>query len=808
MQWCQTEDGIYVWISPLDDGMSLKWDGPSLSGVANGNGQLTIKKGTIIQSVSPCCMRFGSINGTGFRNIDDNQKFLGSVSDGHISGFCVYIKGNDIYIGNFINGLPDGKLNLYKDGDLYYSGEWSAGEINGEGTLFRQDGTQISGVWINGKIKETTATSSSELGLYSGKIVDNKPNGAGQMIYANGCEYKGGWKDGSWHGDGVLKTNTFNYIGCWENNLPEGYGEIFFSDSSFYKGNWSDGKRDDWGECLFANNDAYYGEWINDLPNGEGVYRFHDGSFYDGDWRNGLQDGLGKFVTQNFGYEGEWSEGWANGVGRFTYSNGDVYDGQVVENERYGQGTYYYENGNVYDGEFVDDTFNGLGVFYFSDGSWYEGEFKNGKICGDGTYNFEDEGGIVSITAVWDGSNSFPNKASIVFPNGDMYEGKIIDGKPTDDGIWFTADGKQHNAAWMAQFSEFYDAHRKAINRGVIIAGVALTVAAIALPGGWAVAAMVVNTTINVADATTSIANEAYKGNYSAAVSETAINVAFIAAPAVLRKPARKAAVVLSASAKQIGKAVKPVMSAIGGSKAVRQVVKVVKGKAGKIEKKILKAVPEKLKKAKPQKSFQSHWLATRLAKTLIKKKLDEIEKKGAIKLTQLEMQQLQEYPKEYIRHFILAKTGNKKSFQEFFIRLAMGDKNQVKELLSIPEIRQFVDRSIRHSGEGGVHEWLMTKNFEDFLTNPKWGDDGHFLALALTELVQKTSRVLFKNGGQHHMANSGRFHLELAKVIENCSTKEELFIAIHRFAKQWLTNESYQEFCQIFKEVFLTAIE
>jgi len=805
MQWYMSDNGILVWDIVRDQSVSYSWQGNSTSGVANGVGKLSITRGNEILFSSQCEMKYGAINNAGYKYIDSNQHFIGKVSEGMLSGFCVLIKGDETYIGNFVSSKPEGKVDLYKNGKLYYSGEWIQGTICGEGTLYREDGSVLSGVWENGKIKETNSAAITEYGKYQGDIRDNKPEGYGQMNYYNGCCYTGQWRNGCWEGEGVLTTNEFIFSGNWENNLPEGYGELSFADSSNYKGIWSEGRRNEWGECKYSNGDSYLGEWENDLPNGEGTYKYHNGSIYDGEWKSGLPNGLGEYICSAFRYEGDWDEGWANGIGRFTYFNGDQYDGHVVENQRYGQGTYFFENGNVYEGEFVEDTFNGLGIFHFSDGSWYEGEFRNGKFCGDGTYSYEDEEGIISITAAWDGSNNFPQKASILFPNGDIFEGLILDGVPSNDGIWITADGKQHNSDWMAKYSQYYDSHKKAINRGVLIASAAIGIASIALPGGWAVAATALNTTLNVVDAATSISNEVYKGNYAAAKFEAGINLAFIAAPPILRKPARKAAAVLSKPAKQI---IKPIMSSIGESKAVKQVVKVVKDKAGIIGKKITKAIPQKIKKSIPQKSFQSYYLATKLAKTLIKKKLDEIKKKGAIKLTALEMQQLKEHPKDYIRHFILAKTGSKKNFQEFFIRLAMGDKKQVIELLSIPEIRQFVDYSIRHSGEGGVHEWLMTKNFGDFLTNPKWGDDGYFLSLALTELVQKTSRLLFKAGGQHHMANSGKFHIELAKVISSCSSKEELFIAIHKFAKNWLTDESYKEFCQIFKEVFLTAIE
>lgn len=104
-----------------------------------------------------------------------------------------------------------------------------------------------------------------------------------------------------------------------------------------------------------------------------------------------------------------------------------------------------------------------------------------------------------------------------------------------------------------------------------------------------------------------------------------------------------------------------------------------------------------------------------------------------------------------------------------------------------------------------------MTKNFKDFLINPKWGEDGPFLALSLTKLVQKTENVLFKTGGGHVSAGranssaSSAFHNGLSDVINKCSSKEEVFVAVKRYAKENLTDDAYKEFVAIFENVFNT---
>lgn len=203
-------------------------------------------------------------------------------------------------------------------------------------------------------------------------------------------------------------------------------------------------------------------------------------------------------------------------------------------------------------------------------------------------------------------------------------------------------------------------------------------------------------------------------------------------------------------------------------------------------------------------------YLSTKIPKTLIYKELTKITSKGSIKLTEKELSYLLENPKQ-LRSYIKIYTGDNKRFQEFFIRLSMGNKKQVEQLLDNPVIGKYIKKAIRQSGDGGVHEWLMTKNFKDFLVNPKWGKDGPFLALSLTRLVQKTENVLFKTGGGHvskgrvNTAASVVFHNGLSDVINKCSSQEEVFVAVKRYAKENLSGDAYKEFVGIFENVFKT---
>lgn len=178
------------------------------------------------------------------------------------------------------------------------------------------------------------------------------------------------------------------------------------------------------------------------------------------------------------------------------------------------------------------------------------------------------------------------------------------------------------------------------------------------------------------------------------------------------------------------GKELKTIDKSVAKSAALKESNKIgYAEKIAKLKNKVLDKASETL-------------LSFKVKKTLIYKELVAIRDKGAISLSEKEFKYLLENPGQ-LRNYIKIYCGDNKKFQEFFIRLSLGNKKQTEVLLDNPIIKNWLSKAIRRSGEGHVHEWLMTKNFKDFLIDPKWGEDGPFLALSLTKLVQKTENVL-----------------------------------------------------------------
>lgn len=866
--WLQTKEGTFLFLEENEKGVSYSWQGETFDDLIHGQGVLKVFKGDSLADKIATNAYYGAISAQDVISVNDTTKYVGNTKWNKQDGFGVLVQPHNIYVGDFVKSNPHGNLSWYQNGKLRYKGEWKEGRREGMGISYDRDG------------------------VYAGAFSNNLYNGEGEKFYKNGLSYDGEWSEGLRSGYGNLYGDEFSYSGNFSKSLPNGEGCLVIGDGIYtYNGNWANGKMSQYGECVYANGDSYEGEWENSSFNGFGVCRYATGDVYEGYWKEGLQEGKGKYIGKNFTYVGDFEGGWINGEGQMNYTNGDWYEGDFYQNKRFGVGCYHFKNGNYYEGEFVNDTINGLGVFHFQDGSWYEGEFEDGKIFGDGTLHIKVNGENISITAFWDGTHNLPTEASVLFENGDLYEGELINGRPTANGIWTTQKERDDGKSFSDKANDFYKEHRDTWNKVVIITSIALTVVElyapfvgaaigtiIAGPGGTAAGAMVgekvsiiaggFNLALNAADASAAIASasydvkEAYENGedptdaYKTLAMEVGVNVALVVLPKALKKiPFDKVAKKLSktalgkAAAKMAKKAGKQVskgaskMAATSAAKAASSITKALKNKAkkgfqkivqvgkdrlGKVEKRFLntkvgvkaneiyksigkqiKNINKEVAKAKEKElakkaSKESRYLSDKLAKTKISKELDDILAKGPIKLTDKELKDLLEHP-EYLRSFYYAKTGSKKGMQEFFIRLSKGDKNQVKKLLENPQIREKVNRTIRQGG--GKHEWLMTKNFEDFLVNPKWGDDGAFLALSLTELVQNTESVLFRYGGKHCGVNSGTFHNGLAKVIEGCSSKEELFVEVRKYAKEWLTKESYKEFEGIFKTVFETVM-
>lgn len=637
-----TTDNNYLLLTQPDDSLSYHWEGGFFENVINGKGVLSAYYAGRQISSKTIEAYYGTTSKEDVLN-SNGSKYIGSVKENNFIGFGVWVLPKEIYIGEFLEGYPNGYLSYYKNGKLSYRGEWQNGMRSGKGTNYKENGKIVSGIWKDNKIFEADTTITTTNGIYKGLLRNNLYQGYGELNYFSGSQYRGNWDKGKWHGEGSFTSATDTIIGEWAEGELNGYGlyktpyvllegdfkdgilngegYMLLPDSTFYSGGWTNGKKNGNGDIMMSNGDTYMGGWKDDQYNGEGRYNYHTGEVYDGYWKNGLQDSLGKYTCKDYTYIGNWEEGYMNGHGKITYPNGDYYEGDFVENQKYGIGYYHFKDGNAYDGEFVDDKFNGLGVFTFKDGSRYQGEFREGKIKGDGTLFLKEGKETIAITANWDGSTKFPKKASVLFENGDLYEGELdSNGFPTQNGVWTSAEDREKGITTIDKANEFYKRHKDTWNNIVFYTSIALTAIELGAPlvasvvaftpaaplapaiGVIGVGAGRVNTALNAADAALAMASasmdmyegirdedtEKTKESAKTLAEEVAINAAFILVPKALQsKPARKLAKKLSNVARQVGK------TAIhfAKNKTFGKVVKLVKNSSGVVEKQWVKIV-------------------------------------------------------------------------------------------------------------------------------------------------------------------------------------------------------------------------
>lgn len=633
--WVESEtNGIRIWLTDADTTLTYRWEGESFDSVAHGNGILyVIDNGSVVEQRTAKAY-YGALEENDIVSVSDTEAYVGGIIDEKFDGYGVYHKNGEIYIGNFKDSKPHGYATWYKNGKPYYVGMWANGKFHGEGTLYKEDGSIKTGDWENGTLTQTLVDVELSNGHYNGYVKNNKPDGIGRMEYANGSLYSGKWKYGKYSGLGVYINTSDTIVGDWDNgkitgdviyrtdkffyegsmvdNYPTGIGNLTVEDNSFYTGNWIDGKRAGIGDIFFVNGDSYSGEWENNQFYGIGKYTYEQQkATYDGDWVDGLQDGIGYYRCPEFAYRGEWEKGWMDGEGELVFKNGDKYEGTIHENLIDGIGTYTFKDGNFYEGEFVEGKMSGLGIFHFKNGTTFEGEFLNGKIYGDGTLNLVEGNQVVSITGFWTPDRKFPINASILYPSGDLYEGPIVNGYPTDAGTWTSGEERAKNIdkvenSSLHKANEFYKRNKESIDWCLTGISMAITFIPEASEG--------MNIALNAIDAGMAIASAAIDAEEAYALgedtseqlanlgSEVAINAALIVVPKAfktlkkLNTPLKNVSRSTAASLglKSVGKAIakKSAIKFVKGKiygKAIKLSVVKLKGGARKIERSLVR---------------------------------------------------------------------------------------------------------------------------------------------------------------------------------------------------------------------------
>ena len=200
-----------------------------------------------------------------------------------------YYENGDIYKGELSFGLPNknGKLEFINENVEYiYVGEFANGVKQGKGNLSSKDNKyNYEGDWLNDKF-EGFGTLFNQEEKYNGKFKEGKYHGKGNLYKKNGEQYIGEFNNGIFVKGKIKFNNGDSYEGNIINNLMEGKALYKYKNGDIFKGTFIKGKKK-FGSLTFnEGKNKYEGYFENDKFSGEGILNINGeekkGIFKDG----------------------------------------------------------------------------------------------------------------------------------------------------------------------------------------------------------------------------------------------------------------------------------------------------------------------------------------------------------------------------------------------------------------------------------------------------------------------------------------------------------------------------------------------
>ena len=298
---------------------------------------------------------------------------------------------------------------------------------------------------------------------YQNKISSTLPNCSGEDYKKwNEClgeyefpriHYKGEWKNGKFHGKGILKEAWGDiYVGDFKNNLAHGYGRQEDPDGGYWEGEIKNDQLNGKAIWVTAEGDIYEGNFKDGLLNGQGTAKLSDGSVYTGNFVNDRLNGKGTVkLSDGRVYTGNFVNDKLNGKGKLTYKTGAIEEGIFKNDKLHGKGKEIFKDGSIREGVFVDGFLEGVGREIYSDGDIYEGNFVKGDWSGKGKFTSVVEG------YVYVGSfkkNKFHGKGNLKWIDGPHYIGDFIEGFRSGNGEYIYESGTVYKGQFVKNESE------------------------------------------------------------------------------------------------------------------------------------------------------------------------------------------------------------------------------------------------------------------------------------------------------------------------------------------------------------------
>ncbi|CAD8214259.1 unnamed protein product [Paramecium octaurelia] len=203
-------------------------------------------------------------------------------------------------------------------------------------------------------------------------------------------------------------------------------------------------KQHKFGYCKYYLKKQYYyeGQFSCSLKHGKGLIIYENGDYYQGEFfADKILGDNGMFKE----FEDECKLNTKLEKKKLEFSNGAIYQGQVLDGKRHGKGVYTWKDGTKYEGQFQNDQFNGYGVMEFADSSKFKGEWVNGEMEGFGHYiwpNSEEYKGYYKKSKK-NGFGVFKYKSGVV------YFGDFLDGLNHGDAVLKQLNSKPKISKWQ-----------------------------------------------------------------------------------------------------------------------------------------------------------------------------------------------------------------------------------------------------------------------------------------------------------------------------------------------------------------------
>jgi hypothetical protein len=146
----------------------------------------------------------------------------------------------------------------------------------------------------------------------------------------------------------IRYSNRDFYEGKILNNKKNGFGKMIFSNNDIFEGIWKNDYMKT-GKYFYNSGETYEGKFIFGNRHGNGKFETEEAIFC-GIWKRGeIDNGKIKYKKNEIYdlYEGEIQFYEPNGKGKMIYKNGDIYDGLWKNSEFFGSGKILYKNNNV-----------------------------------------------------------------------------------------------------------------------------------------------------------------------------------------------------------------------------------------------------------------------------------------------------------------------------------------------------------------------------------------------------------------------------------------------------------------------------